>query len=269
MPRNGSGTYSRVPGSAYANDTTADGPEVDAEMNDIATALTNSVARSGESPMTGPLNMGGNGITNLGAMSVSGALSADYFRGDSASAATPAFSFQGDTSSGFYQSQGTYTISFSTNSTHAGTISSAQNWGIGEASPQAKLHVKGLVRIDNALPSLSFYNGGTLLGRITAGSAPDQIAIEPSGTNGDIVLKIGAADALKVVGNGSFGASTLLGAPPVALNDTSGYAYVRAASGIPTGIPQSNTGFAAMKIDTLNNRLYFYVSGAWRYASLT
>jgi len=72
MSRNGSGVYTLpatnpvVPGSTistvWANGT----------MTDIATALTNSVASDGQTPMTGNLNANGNKIVNLGAATVSG-----------------------------------------------------------------------------------------------------------------------------------------------------------------------------------------------------
>lgn len=65
MSRDGSGNYTRVPGSAYINGTTADGSEVDAEINDIATALTQSIAKDGQTVPTANLPMGGYKHTNV------------------------------------------------------------------------------------------------------------------------------------------------------------------------------------------------------------
>ena len=65
MSRDGNGNYTRVPGSGYPNGTTADGPEVDAEMNDIATALTQSLSKDGQTVPTANLPMGGYRHTNV------------------------------------------------------------------------------------------------------------------------------------------------------------------------------------------------------------
>lgn len=65
MSRDGSGNYTRVPGSAYANGTTADGSELEAEINDIATALTQSISKDGQTVPTANLPMGGYKHTNV------------------------------------------------------------------------------------------------------------------------------------------------------------------------------------------------------------
>lgn len=65
MSRDGSGNYTRVPGSAYTNGTIADGAELDAEINDIATALTQSLAKDGQTVPTANLPMGGFKHTNV------------------------------------------------------------------------------------------------------------------------------------------------------------------------------------------------------------
>jgi hypothetical protein len=71
MPRNGSGTYTKQ-GSDFANGATADAPAVNAQIDDIATALTASVAKDGQTAMTGNLAMGSNKLTGLAAGSTAG-----------------------------------------------------------------------------------------------------------------------------------------------------------------------------------------------------
>lgn len=71
MSRNGLGTYSRVPGSAYTNGTVNDGSELDAEMNDIATALTDSLTADGQKTWAANQNAGTYKVTGLGAGSAS------------------------------------------------------------------------------------------------------------------------------------------------------------------------------------------------------
>lgn len=64
MPRNGSGTYT-LPESPFVTGTTIDPSPVNNDFNDIAQALTGSVAADGQTPMTGDLDLNGNGITGL------------------------------------------------------------------------------------------------------------------------------------------------------------------------------------------------------------
>ena len=64
MARNGSGTYNRAV-SPYTAGTTITAATVNSEMEDIATALTGSMARDGQSPATANIPMGGFRITGL------------------------------------------------------------------------------------------------------------------------------------------------------------------------------------------------------------
>lgn len=68
MPRNGNGTYSPVPSSwnPAINGNAATAPDWNALLTDISNALTQSVSRDGQSPMTANLSMGGNRIINVG-----------------------------------------------------------------------------------------------------------------------------------------------------------------------------------------------------------
>ena len=64
MARNGSGTYNRAV-APYVAGTTITAATVNSEMDDIATALTGSMARDGQSPATANIPMGGFRITGL------------------------------------------------------------------------------------------------------------------------------------------------------------------------------------------------------------
>lgn len=66
MPRNGSGTYSRAV-SPYAYNTTIDQAAVNSEMTDIATALTDSLCKDGQTTPTATLPMGTFRHTGVGA----------------------------------------------------------------------------------------------------------------------------------------------------------------------------------------------------------
>ena len=66
MSRNGSGTYSLPAGNPVVTGTTISSTWANTTLNDIASALTGSIASDGQTPMTGSLAMGGNNITNAG-----------------------------------------------------------------------------------------------------------------------------------------------------------------------------------------------------------
>jgi hypothetical protein len=69
MPRNGSGGYS-PPTSTWnpaVNGVGATAADWEALLDDMSDALTGSVAADGQTPMTAPLNMGNNRLTNVAA----------------------------------------------------------------------------------------------------------------------------------------------------------------------------------------------------------
>jgi hypothetical protein len=72
MSRNGSGTYSLPAGNPVVTGTTISSSWANNTMTDIASALTDSVAADGQTPMTGNLDMNTNKIVNLVAGSASG-----------------------------------------------------------------------------------------------------------------------------------------------------------------------------------------------------
>ena len=72
MSRNGSGTYSLPAGNPVVSGTVIASTWANTTMNDLAAALTDSVAADGQTPMTGPLNMNSNKVTNLATGTISG-----------------------------------------------------------------------------------------------------------------------------------------------------------------------------------------------------
>ena len=65
MSRNGSGTYNLPVGNPVVSGTTISSAWANSTLNDIATALTGSVAADGQTAMSGVLNMGTNRITGV------------------------------------------------------------------------------------------------------------------------------------------------------------------------------------------------------------
>lgn len=72
MSRNGSGVYNLPAGNPVVTGTTITSAWANTTMQNVADALTQSVASDGQTPMTGPLNMTGNYINNLADASLSG-----------------------------------------------------------------------------------------------------------------------------------------------------------------------------------------------------
>ena len=73
MSRNGSGTYNLPAGiNPVQTGTTITTNWANTTLNDIASALTGSIAADGQTPITGNLDMGSNKLTNLVAGSASG-----------------------------------------------------------------------------------------------------------------------------------------------------------------------------------------------------
>ena len=72
MSRNGSGVYTLPASNPVVSGTVIASTWANNTMNDLASAMTDSVAADGQTPMTGPLNMNSNKVTNLATGTISG-----------------------------------------------------------------------------------------------------------------------------------------------------------------------------------------------------
>lgn len=72
MPRNGSGTFSLPAGNPVVSGTTISSTTHNNTLSDIATAITQSIAKDGQTVPTANLPMGGFKLTGLGAPTVAG-----------------------------------------------------------------------------------------------------------------------------------------------------------------------------------------------------
>jgi len=68
MSRNGSGVYNLPIGNPVVTGTTITSSWANTTMQNIADALTQSVASDGQTPMAGNLNMATNDINNVGTL---------------------------------------------------------------------------------------------------------------------------------------------------------------------------------------------------------
>ncbi len=58
------------------------------------------------------------------------------------------------------------------------------------------------------------------------------------------------------------------GTAALATTATDGFLYIPSMPGSPTGTPVAKDGLLPLVIDSTNNRLLFYSSGAWRAVGL-
>jgi hypothetical protein len=72
MSRNGSGTYTLPAGNPVVTGTTISTTWANNTLNDLAAAMTDSVAADGQTPMTGDLDLNSNKIVNLAVGTVAG-----------------------------------------------------------------------------------------------------------------------------------------------------------------------------------------------------
>ena len=70
MSRNGNGTYNLPAGNPVVTGTTITSSWANTTMQNVADALTQSVAADGQTPMSGTLNMATNNIINVGTLTV-------------------------------------------------------------------------------------------------------------------------------------------------------------------------------------------------------
>ncbi len=57
-----------------------------------------------------------------------------------------------------------------------------------------------------------------------------------------------------------------LGTPSLATDATTGFQYVPACAGTPTGTPNAIAGYTPIVVDSTNDLLYFFSNGAWHAA---
>ena len=101
MPRNSNGVYT-LPVAAFVSGTVIKSADMNSDLSDIATALTQSVATTGVSPMTGPLQLSTGGSVTV-----------------------PSLIFTGNSSTGLYQ-PAPNSIGVTTNGINALTIGANQ-----------------------------------------------------------------------------------------------------------------------------------------------
>lgn len=111
--------------------------------------------------------------------------------------------------------------------------------GIGTTTPTARLHI-----IPSGASEVGLLvNNGTSTGNIAT--------FQDNGTA-----------AFQITDNSNI----VVGSAALATTATDTFLYITSCPGAPTGVPTSFTGRVPLVVDSTNNKLYFYSTGAWRDA---
>ena len=147
MSRNGSGTYTLPAGNPVVTGTVISTTWANNTMNDLASAMTDSVAADGQTPMTGPLNLNSNKVINL----ANGVLTGDAVNFGQFS--TPTFSGAVTCSS---------TLSVAGDTTMAGNLSVNSTGQLkipsGTTGQRSATPLSGMIRFNS---TLNLYEGYT------------------------------------------------------------------------------------------------------------
>jgi len=146
MPRNGSGQYIPLTNTwnPPVTGVLATGADFQAQLTDIAAAITQSLSKDGQTPMTGNLPMNNNSIVGV----VAG------------TAAAPSISPTGDTNTGVYFPAADQ-VAISTGGTQRVVVNNAGYVGIGTSTPGDAFTLSlGNARIQKDVPQLRFNSLG-------------------------------------------------------------------------------------------------------------
>lgn len=65
-----------------------------------------------------------------------------------------------------------------------------------------------------------------------------------------------------------FDAGVVLGNAPLGTTATTGFVYIPTCAGVPTGTPVAKTGTIPVLVDSTDSKIYAYIGGAWKSATL-
>lgn len=136
-----------------------------------------------------------------------------------------------------------------------------------------------LILQTNGLNAKVTFAGDTGPGIITASSSQN-LYIDPSiGGGADLILidnkwpssdgTVGQVMTTDGSGNLSFSTINTVGSPSPSTTSTTGFGYIPVTTGTPTGIPTSISGYVPIIADSGGTKIWVYISGSWKYITLT
>ena len=137
-------------------------------------------------------------------------------------------------------------------------IDSAGNVGIGTSLPFAVAGYTYVTTNGTSGSGVYFYQNGTSTGLVDVYSS--QMHVYAQGATNPLLLGTNNAEKMRIDSNGNVS----IGTAAISTSATDGFLYIPTCAGTPTGTPTTKTGLAPMVVDSTNNKLYVYISGAWR-----
>lgn len=157
MPRNGSGQYNPLTNTwnPPVTGVLATGADFQAQLNDISAAITQSVSKDGQTPMTASLPMGNNSIVGIA----------------SGTETSPSISANGDTNTGVYFPAAD-TVAIATGGVKRVEVDANGKLFVATTSDNAnaRVHFAGTTQANNGI-NLSYSGMGSALIRIADGNA--------------------------------------------------------------------------------------------------
>ena len=224
MSRNGSGTYTLPAGNPVVTGTVISTTWANNTMNDLASAMTDSVAADGQTPMTGPLNLNSNKVINV----ANGVLTGDAVNFGQFS--TPTFSGAVTCSS---------TLSVAGDTTMAGNLSVNSTGQLkipsGTTGQRSATPLSGMIRFNSTLnqyEGYTSYTGATISTITFVTTTATLTTATPHGlTTGNTVFITGTTPAaysgtfvITVTGTNSF-TYTMLSTPSGNATVVGSYVY--------------------------------------------
>jgi hypothetical protein len=240
MPRNGSGTYSLPTGNPVVAGTTIEPSWANTTLNDVATEMTGSLARSGSGGMTGPLRL------------------------DAGTAAVPALAWSTETTTGLYRA-GTNDVRLAVATSdvmrwQAAGVSVTGTLGVSAAATfSTTLAVTGAATLSS---TLAVTGTTTLTGAATLTANPTLSAGTANGVlylDGSKVASSGSAltfDGTNLATTGTASATKLI---PTGGSATGNGMYLPAAN----ALAWSNNGAETMRLDASGNLGLGVTPSAW------
>lgn len=110
------------------------------------------------------------------------------------------------------------------------------------------------------------FDSRTGIGGLTAGEQAFIIFGAPVGAGNICRLAVSLQDGTTLLAAG--GGSVICNSGALATTATDGFFYIPTCAGTPTGTPTSYTGRSPLVIDSTGSKLFCYVGGAWKSATL-
>lgn len=200
-------------------------------------------------PDTGMFRAGANEVAfSCGGLQQFSFLGGQLFPAIAGSASAPTYAMRADVNTGMYGIAAD-TLGFTTGGTLALTLSSAQ-----AATFAGAVTVTGVA---------SFAAGAVGAPGVAVGQATTGLYLIGAS---DLGVAVGGVKSLEISG-----LDVVVGNAAIATNATSGFFWVDACAGTPTGTPAglaSFTGRIPMVYDSTNNFLYVYSGGGWKKSTV-